>query len=126
MAANGNTPLSRASVIVVAAIISLAVSPPARADMLYLGCRYQYADHDYELDIDLTNKTVTDGNGVYAATISTTSIAYKIDFNGGIYDYLIDRAKGTITRFWSAPGTIRQVADIVDCHVRKTHSPTKF
>ena len=125
MAANGNTSFSRALVIVVASFISLAVSLPARADMLYLACRYQ-SNHDYELDIDLTNKTVTDGNGLYPAIVSTTSISYKIEFNGGIYDYLIDRTKGTITRFWSAPGTIRQVADIVNCSERKTHPPTKF
>src|SRR6266853_1505714 len=96
---------SRALIVATVSFISL----PARADMLYLVCRYTHVAGqqnvlDSKLEIDLTNKTVNNENAVYPATISATSIYYKIEFNDGnprqLHEFLIDRTKGTIA--WSS------------------------
>jgi hypothetical protein len=124
---------SRALVIVAASLISLAVSLPARADMLYLVCRFpQQNILDSKLEIDLANKTVNDENAVYPATISATSIYYKIEFNSAyirtLKEFLIDRTKGTIA--WSEQSstdvTIQHPTRIGHCTSSKTPPPTKF
>lgn len=127
----------RALAVVAASFISLAVSLPARADMLYLVCRYPHVAgqqniFDSKLEIDLTNRTVNDENAVYPATISATSIYYKIEFNNvsprALYEFLIDRTKGTIA--WSSEiytnVTIPSPTRIGHCTSSNTPPPTKF
>jgi len=124
-------------VLVVAAVsfVSLAASLPARADMLYLVCKFPHGagqPSDSELEIDLVNRTVNNGIGVYPATISATSIYYKIEFNDisprQLHEFLIDRAKGTLT--WSSETytnvTIPFPTHIGRCTSSKTPPPTKF
>lgn len=128
---------SRALLIVAVSFIALAVPLPARADMLYLVCRYphvagQQNTLDSRLEIDLTNRTVNDETAVYPATISATSIYYKIEFNDisprQLHEFLIDRTKGTIA--WSLEiytnVTIPVPARIGHCTASKTAPPTKF
>lgn len=127
----------RALVGAAVSFIALTASPPARAGMLYIVCRYpnvagQQNTLDSKLEIDLTNKTVNDGAAVYPATISATSIYYKIEFNNvsprQLSEFLIDRAKGTIT--WSSyiytNVTLPQPTRIGNCTSSNIPPPTKF
>ena len=124
---------SRALVVVAVSFVALTASLPARADMLYLVCRFPQKNIlDSKLEIDLTNKTVNDENAVYPATISAASIYYKIEFNNvfprSLSEFLIDRTKGTIA--WSSEiytnVTIRSPTRIGHCTSSKTAPPTKF
>jgi hypothetical protein len=121
----------RALVVVSASFFWLALSLPARADMLYLVCKFrqvtgQLKPVDAKLEIDLTNGTVNDGIAVYPATISATSIYYKIEFNNvsprQLHEFTIDRVKGTLTWSSEIPGA----KFIGDCTSSNTASPTKF
>jgi hypothetical protein len=127
----------RASAVVAVSFIVLTASLPARADMLYLVCRFrqvsgQVKPLDSKLDIDLTNKTVNDGYGVYPATISATSIYYIHDFNNisprQHFEFTIDRVKGTIT--WASEiytnVTLPGRTQIGDCTSSNTAPNTKF
>jgi hypothetical protein len=127
----------RALVLVAVPFIALTASLPARADMLYLVCRYtnvagQQNALDSKLEIDLTNKTVNDGAAVYPAAISATSISYKIEFNNvssrQLSEFFIDRTKGTIA--WSSyiytNVTIPAPTRIGQCTSSNTPPPTKF
>ena len=131
--------MKRALILAIVAAVSL-ISVPARAGMLYLVCKYpSVADprgmskvEDSKLEIDLTNKTVNDGYGVYPAAISATSIYYKIEFNNisphQLAEFLIDRIKGTVA--WShyiyTNVTIRSPTRIGHCTSSNTAPNTKF
>jgi hypothetical protein len=126
---------SRVLVVVVVSFIALAVSLPARADVLYLVCKYahiagQQTVLDSKLEIDLTNKTVNDETAVYPATISATSIYFKIEYISSrqLHEFHIDRTKGTIAWYWEIYTniTIPQPTRIGHCSSSKTPPPTKF
>ena len=106
--------------------------------MLYLVCKYahvvgQPTPLDSKLEIDLTNRTANDESAVYPATISATSIYYKIEFNETghrqLHEFRVDRVKGTLT--WSVENhfpnvTIPYATYIGHCTSSKTPPPTKF
>ena len=122
---------SRTLLVTAVASIALAVSLPARADILYLVCRYpQTRLLDDKLEIDLANKTVNDELAVYPATISATSIYYKIEFNNVsprvVKEFLIDRTKGTVEYSVEYEGGLPQPKIIGHCTASKTAPPTKF
>lgn len=131
--------MKRTLVAVAVSFVALTASWPARADMLYLVCRYPKAENprfvkaaDTKLDIDLTNNTVTGEYGVYPATISATSIYYKMDFTNTnphqVQEIHIDRTKGTIA--WSSymytNVTIPGATYIGHCTSSATPPRTKF
>jgi hypothetical protein len=126
--------LARTLAVVAACSISLAASLPARADMLYLVCRYPHVAGtqipDSRLEIDLANKTVNDGFAVYPATISAFEIYYRKEFNNvsphQLHEFLIDRSKGTLEWSQEFEGGLPQPKILAHCIASKTAPATKF
>jgi hypothetical protein len=126
--------LTRTLAVMAASSISLAASLPARADMLYLVCRYSHVAGtqipDARLEIDLANNTVNDGVAVYPATINAFEIYYRKEFNNvsphQLAEFLIDRSKGTLEWSHQFEGGLPQPKILAHCISSKTAPPTKF
>ena len=118
--------MKRALVAVAVSFVALTASQSARADMLYLTCKYLNIPNPRNLTINLTNNTLID-EGVYPAAISATSIYVKVVTPEQIIiETLIDRITGTITRTDTYPGRGPINTGTGRCTASATPPHTKF